>query len=104
MMYQIDQILSSVRKKVRFDPALLEELLKTKETPHPVQAFCEKVRDMGFPLYEMDLLNAGEEYYAGMRRSTNGGGENSPLLKGEDDYYELFMAELLQIRLKARQS
>ena len=103
-MYQIDQILRSVRQKVRSDPALLEELLKTKETPHPVQAFCEKVRDMGFPLYEMDLLNAGEEYYAGMRRSTNGGGENSPLLKGEDDYYELFMAELLQIRLKARQS
>ena len=29
-----------------------------------------------------------------MRRSTNGGGENSPLLVGEDDYYELFLEEL----------
>lgn len=29
-----------------------------------------------------------------MRRSTNGGGENSPLLAGEDDYYELFLSEL----------
>ena len=29
-----------------------------------------------------------------MRRSTNGGGENSPMLEGEDDYYELFLASL----------
>ena len=45
----------------------------------------------------MDLISAGEDYYAAMRRSTNGGGENSPLLRGEDDYYELFMAELQDI-------
>lgn len=30
-----------------------------------------------------------------MRRSTNGGGENSPLLQGEDDLYEMFLVELL---------
>ena len=29
-----------------------------------------------------------------MRRATNGGGENSPLLVGEDDYYELFLEDL----------
>ena len=29
-----------------------------------------------------------------MKRSTNGGGENSPVLEGQDDYYELFMMEL----------
>ena len=38
----------------------------------------------------MDLITAGEEAYAAMRRSTNGGGENSSMLEGEDDYYELF--------------
>ena len=42
----------------------------------------------------MDLLTAGEEFYATMRRSTNGGGENSPMLEGEDDFYELFFAGL----------
>ena len=31
---------------------------------------------------------------ATMRRSTNGGGENSPKLAGEDDFYELFFASL----------
>ena len=40
----------------------------------------------------------GEESYAAMRRSTNGGGENSPLLAWEDDYYELFMAELEAVK------
>lgn len=42
----------------------------------------------------MDLIQAGEEFYAAMKRSTNGGGENSPVLEGEDDFYELFFAEL----------
>ena len=41
-----------------------------------------------------DLIAAGEEFYASMRRSTNGGGENSPKLEGEDDFYELFFATL----------
>ena len=33
---------------------------------------------------------------AKMKRSTNGGGENSPKLEGEDDFYELFFAGLEQ--------
>ena len=43
----------------------------------------------------MDLITYGEESYASMKRSTNGGGENSPMLEGEDDYYELFLMELM---------
>ena len=39
-------------------------------------------------------MRAWEELYAAMKRSTNGGGENSPVLKGEDDLYELFFAQL----------
>ena len=31
-----------------------------------------------------------------MKRSTNGGGGNSPKLDGEDDFYELFFAGLEQ--------
>ncbi len=45
-------------------------------------------------MYEMELIGAGEEFYAAIKRSTNGGGENSPLLKGEDDFYGQFFAEL----------
>ena len=45
-------------------------------------------------IYDMDIIALGEEEYAAMKRSTNGGGENSPVLEGQDDYYELFMMEL----------
>ena len=41
----------------------------------------------------MELVLAGEEFYATMKRSTNGGGENSPMLEGEDDFYELFFED-----------
>lgn len=47
-----------------------------------------------YEIYPMELINAGEEFYATMRRSTNGGGENSPKLSGEDDMYELFMTAI----------
>ena len=53
---------------------------------------------MGYEIYPMELIVAGEEFYASYRRSTNGGGENSPLLAWEDDYYELFMAELEAVK------
>ena len=42
----------------------------------------------------MDLVYAGKEAYAGMRRATNGDGQNSPVLKNEDAYYCLFMAAI----------
>ena len=44
----------------------------------------------------MDVIQAGDEFYATMKRSTNGGGENSPKLEGEDDLYEMFFASLEQ--------
>ena len=93
----LDEILKSLRSLARKDPAVLKRLLDTKSDPHPVDALCRLSTELGYPLYAMDLISAGEDYSAAMRRSTNGGGENSPLLRGEDDYYELSMAELQEI-------
>ena len=42
----------------------------------------------------MELIMAGETFHAEMKRSTNGGGENSPMIESEDDFYELFLAAL----------
>ena len=50
-----------------------------------------------YELYPMDIVQAGDEFYAAMKRSTNGGGENSPVLTGEDDPYELFFAGLQEL-------
>ena len=57
-------------------------------------AFCRLAREKGYEIYEMDLVYAGEEAYASMRRATNGGGENSPMLENEDDYYSLFFSAI----------
>ena len=91
---EVDAVFTELKKMASADAALRRRLLDTKNSDSPLSAFCRISTQLGFPLYEMDVLSAGEDYYAAMRRSTNGGGENSPLLTGEDDYYELFMEEL----------
>ena len=45
-------------------------------------------------LPQRSINQHGEEEYAAMKRSTNGGGENSPVLEGQDDYYEMLMMEM----------
>ena len=86
--------LESLLALAKRDDAARQRLLKTKAEESPLTAFCREAALLGYPIGEMDLIFAGEEAYAAMRRSTNGGGENSPALAGEDDYYELFMAQL----------
>ena len=90
----VDEILTKVREMAGQDEELLHRILQTSKAEHPVDSFCSLCRDLGFTLYSMDLVDAGEEAYAAIRRSTNGGGENSPMLAGADEYYEMFLAEL----------
>lgn len=88
------ELLDELQNRAKRDPDVREMLLNTREEQNPVDAFCRKCQELGYPIYVMDLIGAGEEFYGNMRRSTNGGGENSPKLDGEDDFYELFMASL----------
>ena len=76
------------------DGELPRELLATRLEKDPLTVVGRLCRELGYELYEMALVSAGEDFYATMRRSTNGGGENSPKLEGEDDFYELLMASL----------
>lgn len=91
---EILEKLDELQHKAFRDEKLRQQLLETKKEKNPVEAFCKKCCELGYEIYEMDLVCAGEDFYASMRRSTNGGGENSPKLSGEDDFYELFMAGL----------
>lgn len=91
---EVMEVLDNLKKLASKDPEIKEKLLATHESDRPISTFCSLSRELGYPLYDMDLISAGEDYYAAMRRSTNGGGENSPALAGEDDYYELFITEL----------
>ncbi len=91
---EIPEMLDILKQKAIADPELRRESMETRKKEHPLSAFCEKCRNLGYPVYEMDLISTGEDFYAAMKRSTNGGGENSPVLEGEDDFYELFFAGL----------
>lgn len=89
------EMLAELQIKAMNDVILKEHFLKTRESSRPLNAFCRLCQDLGYEIYEMDVISAGEEAYAAMRRATNGGGENSPDLRLEDDAYEQFFAPLL---------
>ncbi|MBR0372961.1 MAG: hypothetical protein IJH91_00340 [Mogibacterium sp.] len=86
--------LSQLKKAAAGDRQLRESLLASRQSAKPLKAFCEAARAHGFDLYEMDLIEAGADHYAAMKRSQNGGGENSPVLNSASDYYEAFVEEL----------
>lgn len=91
---EITVMLDELLQKAKKDEKLKQTLLETRQEKNPLSAFCRVCQELGYPVYEMELIEVGEEFYASMRRSTNGGGENSPMLEGEDDFYELFFASL----------
>lgn len=91
---ELEESLEHLKKLADEKTEVKQALLATRKADNPIGEFCRLSAEYGFPVYEMDLVMEGEENYAAMRRSTNGGGENSPLLEGEDDYYELFLSQL----------
>ena len=67
---EITEMLDELKSKARRDEKLRAELLETRKNAQPLSAFCRKCRELGYEIYDMDLITAGEEFYATMRRST----------------------------------
>lgn len=88
------EMLAELQKKALHDEDIKKRFLETRKAEFPLKEFCALSRELGFEVYPMDVIAASEETYAAMKRSTNGGGENSPKLTGEDDLYEDFFAGL----------
>lgn len=93
----LQDTLTALRHLAQKDPAVRDRLLASREADNAAEVFCRAASDLGYPLSIAELAFAGEADYATMRRATNGG-ENSPVLDGEDDYYDLFMSELEALR------
>lgn len=93
-MMDLQDTLAALRRLAQADPAVRDRLLATCDADNAGEVFCQIATDLGYPISLIELAFAGEADYATMRRATNGGGENSPVLEGEDDYYDLFMSEL----------
>ena len=81
-------------EKAKSDSALKQNLLDTRNEADPLAAFCKVAAGAGVEITVMDIVNQGEEFYAEIKRSTNGGGENSPDLDFQNDEYSIFMMRL----------
>ena len=88
------EILDQVQNRAGRDDDFRKMLLETAQSGDPLGNFCRACRRYGYEIYPIEVIQAGEELYAAMKRSTNGGGENSPVLAGENDLYEMLMASL----------
>ena len=88
------EMLEEIQHKALKDESLKTKIMETENTKEPLDEFCKICQQEGYEIYPMDVIIAGEESYAAMKRSTNGGGENAPMLDGEDDFYELILAAL----------
>lgn len=76
------------------DKSLKDQLLATQTAADPLSEFCRIATEQGFEMSVMDIVNHGEEFYAEIKRSTNGGGENSPDLDFQNDEYSIFISRL----------
>ena len=88
------EMLEEIQHKAFKDDNLKAKILATEDAKEPLDEFCRICQQEGYEIYPMDVIIAGEESYAAMKRSTNGGGENSPMLACGDDFYELFLSAL----------
>lgn len=86
-----------LRELARKDPALRRKLLEVRGQRNALSSFCAIARQQGCEMYPMELIASTEDYYAAMKRSTNGGGENSPMLSGWDQFFEVFLQELARL-------
>ena len=90
----ITEKLDELLEKANTDTILREKLLATRKSPNPIADFCNIANEYGIQMSVMDIINQGEEFYAEIKRSTNGGGENSPDLDFQNDEYSIFMMRL----------
>lgn len=93
-MKDVVGMLDELQKKALKNEELRQAFLATRKADNPLATFCQICRNAGYDIYEMEVICAGEEFHAAMKRSTNGGGENSPMLAYNDDFYELFLLSL----------
>ena len=92
--------LEILKSKAKKSPALLDCLISSSHSPEPLDELCRIARDNGIELFPMEIISDCEDFYAAKKRSTNGGGENSPVIAAEDDIYDLFILSLKSMHKK----
>ena len=91
------KILEILISQAKTNPTTRQSLITAVASNCPATEIARVSTEIGYPVTAMDIVSIGEEMYGNMKRSTNGGGENSPVLEGEDDFFEIFLSELEEI-------
>ena len=86
---ELERLLKDAKK----DRDLKNRLLKTRESPDPVEDFCSLCQAMGYDIKIGELMAIGQNSSDEKLRSVNGGGVNP--IDGWDDAYEQFFMTLL---------
>ena len=61
-MADITSMLDELQRQAKRDENLRQRLIATKKEQEPVSAFCKICRELGYEIYEMELILAGEEF------------------------------------------
>ncbi len=94
---QLEILFDKITDKARSDEVFRRELIEAYESDSPLRSFCKVCNEAGIKIYPMDIADADESFYAAMRRSTNGGGENSPHLTWQEDIFESLIGEIRRL-------
>jgi hypothetical protein len=79
----------------RTDTKLRRAMLETKQAADPMDAFCKRATELGYPVSIGELFAEGEEFYSNLHKSCNGGA-TYPMDDWEDTY-GMVMAELMMM-------
>ena len=61
------EMLDSLQHKAFLNEEVRLRLLSVKEDKNPLEVFCKVAQDMGYALYPMEVICAGEEFHASMK-------------------------------------
>ena len=66
-MANVIDVLDELQNRALKEPELKERLKNTKKEKERLSAFCRVCQELGYEIYEMDIICAGEEFHAAMK-------------------------------------
>lgn len=89
----IAEMLDELKQKALHDPKLRAELLATKKASQPFAAFCSKCRELGYEIYDMDLIRQGKRLMQPCGEAQTGAARILRCWKGKMTFTSCFLQD-----------
>ena len=93
-MADVVSILDELQKKALKDEKLKTTAPRNQNRSRPAICLLQDLPESWLRIIRNGINCGRRSIPCRNERSTNGGGENSPMIEAEDDFYELFFANL----------